>query len=82
MITRQLKKLLSLIFLVTTFKQAFRYLDPGTGSMIAQVLVAIIAGSFTTFIMFRDQILQFLGLKKAPQINDDDVVTPKTQDDQ
>jgi hypothetical protein len=54
-------QLLSCVFVL---RQAFRYLDPGSGSLIIQVLVAIILGIAATFRLWKDRVLTLLRIKK------------------
>ena len=40
-------------------QKAFAYLDPGTGSMIVQVIIASIAGIGCTLALWKDKIIGF-----------------------
>ncbi len=40
-------------------QRAFAYLDPGTGSMIVQVIIASIAGIGCTLALWKDKIIDF-----------------------
>jgi hypothetical protein len=44
--------------------QAFAYLDPGTGSMIIQGLIAAIAMAGVTMRLYWNRLKQFLGIDK------------------
>ena len=59
--TRGLGQGLSSVLLL---RLLFGYLDPGSGSLIIQVLLAIILGAAAAFGMWRDRILSMLGVKK------------------
>ena len=50
------------------------YLDPGSGSMILQILAGGVAAIAVTARLYWNRILKFLRIKK-----DDDVVEPKQQ---
>lgn len=54
---------LKIIFIIILFilfpTKADAYLDPGTGSMILQALIGIIATIFTTFYIFWTKICSF-----------------------
>lgn len=61
-------KLLFVIFIVQILvpEKAYAYLDPGTGSMIMQIIVASIAGLSCAIAVWKDRIIQFFkkGFKK------------------
>jgi len=69
---------LVLFFLIPT-AQAHAYLDPGSGSLIIQALIAGLLGLLVAMRMFRDTILSFLGIKRSPPKDEDDEHT--TTDD-
>ena len=50
------------------------YLDPGSGSMILQILLGGVAAIAVTAKLYWHRLLKFLRIKK-----DDDVVEPKQQ---
>jgi hypothetical protein len=54
----------------------FAYLDPGSGSMILQILAGGVAAVAVTARLYWNRILKFLRIKK-----DDEVVEPKQQAD-
>jgi len=49
----------------------FAYLDPGTGSMIWQVIIASFMGIVIVFGIMKNKILSWLG-RKAPALDDAD----------
>lgn len=51
---------------------AYAYLDPGSGSLIAQILVAGLLGIAVAGRLFWDNILMFLGIKKRSNLDDDE----------
>ena len=55
---------------------ALAYLDPGSGSMILQILAGGVAAIAVTARLYWNRILKFLRIKK-----DDEVVEPKQQAD-
>lgn len=59
-----LSLLLSFIFISPN--QAFAYLDPGTGSVILQVVAAGILGALFTIKAYWHRILSFFKGKKGP----------------
>ena len=50
---------------------AFAYLDPGTGSMLLQVVLGGIAAVGVALKLFWYRIIAFLGFKKKPASEDD-----------
>ncbi len=54
-------KIFSIIALIVAInpQQAFAYLDPGTGSMIMQVIVASIVGAGAAIGVFKQKIISF-----------------------
>lgn len=55
------------------------YLDPGSGSMIAQAVIGAIAAVGVTLKLFWHRILRILGLKKTPKPDLTDDGTPKAE---
>ena len=58
------KNILKLFFIFSVInliipQRAFAYLDPGTGSMIVQVIIASIAGIGCTLALWKDKIIGF-----------------------
>ncbi|MCY3799361.1 MAG: hypothetical protein OXG84_16250 [Chloroflexi bacterium] len=47
------------------------YLDPGSGSLIVQILVAIIVGALATFRFWKARLLSLFGLRQDGE-NDDE----------
>ena len=56
-------KILRASALIAAVRTAFAYLDPGSGSIIIQVLVALILGIVATVGIWRDRLLRLLGRK-------------------
>jgi len=48
------------------------YIDPGTGSIILQALIATIVGAAIAVKLFWHRILRFLGLRKKTNSNPSD----------
>lgn len=64
------KNILKLFFVISIIniiapQRAFAYLDPGTGSMIVQLIIAGIAGVGCTFAVWKDKVISFF--KKGPK---------------
>ena len=52
--------------------QAMRsYLDPGSGSLIVQILVAIIVGALATFRFWKTKLLSLFGVQTKTDDDDD-----------
>lgn len=47
------------------------YLDPGSGSLIVQILVAIIVGALATFRFWKTRLLSLIGIRQDAE-NDDE----------
>ncbi len=48
------------------------YLDPGSGSLIVQLLIAIVVGILATFRFWKSRFLSLLGIKEESDQEDDD----------
>ena len=70
-----LKMMLVLVFALPT--TAFAYLDPGTGSMLLQVILGGIAAVAVALKLFWYRILAMFGIKKK---SEDAVVDPATSE--
>lgn len=68
-----MKKFLSIFAWLGIFKLAFAYLDPGTGSLIIQLLVGGLVGFLVIFRGSYNSVLYMLGIKKRPENDDDDI---------
>lgn len=69
-----IKKLLHWGAFVVIFRQMFAYLDPGSGSLIVQAIIAIIVGILATLAFWKNRILSLLGIKpksKSPEEYDE-----------
>ena len=59
------------VFLVLLAQPAFAYLDPGTGSMLLQVILGGIAAVGVALKLFWHKIRVAIGLSKKPDIEDE-----------
>ena len=57
------------VFLVSC-KTLLAYLDPGSGSLIVQILVAIIVGALATFRFWKARLLSLFGVKQDGEDDD------------
>ena len=54
-------------FAVFSVIQVMRsYLDPGSGSLIVQILIAIVVGIAATFRLWKSKLLSLFGIKQEP----------------
>lgn len=60
---------LTVFFLIPT-TYAHAYFDPGSGSLIIQVLIAGLLGLVIAVRTFKDSILSMLGIKRPPKDED------------
>ena len=65
------------LFSLIPTTQAHAYLDPGSGSLIIQVLIAGLLGLLAFMRLFKDMILSALRVKRLPK-NDDDEHNPES----
>lgn len=65
-------------WMVLIHQQAHAYLDPGTGSMLLQVILGGIAGLLVAGKLFWNRILTFLRIRKP---KDPDPTTPDEEQD-
>ena len=54
------------------FKTLVAYLDPGSGSLIVQILIAIVVGIAATFRIWKSRLLSLFGIKQEPKDEDED----------
>lgn len=62
--------LMIVLNLMFFFKDAFAYLDPGTGSYLLQILIAALAGSFFAIKMKWQSIKMLFSKKKDSEKKD------------
>lgn len=67
--SKVIKKLFPLSLLIIFWSDASAYIDPGTGSLLLQMLLAAIAGAFVTIKLYWYRILKFLGLSKSTELD-------------
>lgn len=57
--------------LLVSMKALFAYLDPGSGSLIVQLLIAIIVGILATFRFWKSRLLSLFGIRQETKEEDD-----------
>ena len=68
---KQLRSVFKLGVLLAGCRTMAAYLDPGSGSLIVQILVAIIVGALATFRFWKARLLSLFGLRQDIE-NDDE----------
>ena len=68
---KRCKSIAKLGMTVATFKAVFTYLDPGSGSLIVQLLVAVIVGILATFRFWKSRFLSLFGIKQEVDDEED-----------
>ena len=69
---RRSKSIFKLGLIVASFRSLFFYLDPGSGSLIVQLLIAMVVGILATFRFWKSRFLSLLGIKEESDQEDDD----------
>ena len=67
---KYLRSVFKLGILLAVCRTVAAYLDPGSGSLIVQILVAIIVGALATFRFWKARLLSLFGLSQ--DIDNDD----------
>jgi len=68
-----MKHFLSMLKFATTvagLRILFAYLDPGSGSLIVQLLIAVVVGILATFRFWKSRLLSLFGIRQ--ETNEDD----------
>ncbi len=65
-----LRSILKLSAVLASCKMLLAYLDPGSGSLIVQILLAIIVGFLATFRLWKARLLSLFGIRQ--EIDDED----------
>lgn len=68
---RQLTHILRTGAAIALFKTLFAYLDPGSGSLIVQLLLALIVGILATFRLWKARLLSLFGIRQEADENDE-----------
>jgi hypothetical protein len=66
-------KLRNLFVFTGIIKLMFAYLDPGTGSLIIQLLIGGVVGILVIFRTSFTSLLYFFGLRKRTETDDDSI---------
>ena len=68
--TNYSQKLVFILVFLCIAPQAYAYIDPGTGSLILQGLLAAIAGAMVTAKFYWHRIMTFFGFRKDHEGDD------------
>ena len=74
-----MKMLSAFALYIFTFSKAQAYLDPGTGSILIQSLIAGIAAAALVIKTYWYRIKSFFGGAKSGDIDEEDLVSRKTE---
>ncbi len=64
-----MRKLGMFIFIL---KALLSYLDPGSGSLIVQLLIALVVGILATFRFWKSRLLSIFGIREDSNEEDDE----------
>ena len=62
------RSVLKLGIALAGIKTLVAYLDPGSGSLIVQLLIAIVVGIAATFRLWKTKLLSLFGIKQEPKM--------------
>ena len=68
---RQLAQIVRMGATFAIFKTLFAYLDPGSGSLIVQLLLAAIVGILATFRLWKSRLLSLFGIRAEQEDHDE-----------
>lgn len=63
--------LLKFAAVIAGIRTLFAYLDPGSGSLIVQLLIAAVVGILATFRYWKSRLLSLFGINQESQEDDD-----------
>ena len=69
---KRLSALTRTLAVFSVFQALRTYLDPGSGSLIVQILIAIIVGIAATFRLWKARLLSLFGIKQETEGDADD----------
>ncbi len=58
---------------IASAKAVFAYLDPGSGSLLIQLLIAVIVGVLATFRLWKSRVLRLFGMEEEKDQPEDNV---------
>ena len=67
----KLKSVFKLAMALAALNSMRAYLDPGSGSLIAQILIAAIVGILATFRLWKARILSLFGIRQQTEEDDE-----------
>ena len=69
---RHIRSVAKLSIILSVFRTLLSYLDPGSGSLIVQLLIAIVVGVLATFRFWKSRLLSLLGIRQETNEEDGD----------
>lgn len=69
---RMLKRFITASIGLTLGRTLFAYLDPGSGSLIVQLLLAAVVGILATFRLWKARLLALFGIRRESDEEADD----------
>lgn len=77
---KHLRSVFKMGILLAVCRTLAAYLDPGSGSLIVQILVAIIVGALATFRFWKARLLSLFGLRQDGENDDESDETENKND--
>ena len=71
--------ILNFIYLFLTFSSAHAYLDPGTGSIIVQAILGLLAAIAVALKLYWHKFLKLIGIRKKLNLDEKDNSTNDNQ---
>lgn len=66
------KPVAKIVMIFCILRTALAYLDPGSGSLIIQLLIAIVVGILATFRLWKSRLLSLFGIREETDEEDDE----------
>ena len=69
---KRTKSVAKLSMILMILRVSLSYLDPGSGSIIVQLLIAALVGIIATFRFWKSRLLSLFGIRQDPDDDADD----------
>ena len=70
---KYMNRLMKLSLLAASLRLVLAYLDPGSGSLLVQLLVAAIVGILATFRLWKTRVMRLFGMAEEPEPQEDNI---------